>query len=187
MNPKLSVLIPCVPSRHDRMGEVFTALERQAHGFPVEILALVDNKQRSIGAKRDALVQIARGDYLAFVDDDDGIFPKYVENILRGIECTPDVIVFDTLVSLNDGPDVIAQHSLAYNNEQYSPAGFKRKPWQMHAWRREIAQAFQFPDLNIGEDWGWCKQLCEVAKTEVKVEGPLYWYRYSDSGTEARS
>lgn len=52
--------------------------------------------------------------------------------------------------------------------------------------KREIAQRFRFPDLQYGEDWGWCKQLCEVARTEIQIPKDLYFYRYSDSVTRAK-
>lgn len=182
---KLSVLIPVVPNRFDMCRALMLELHRQIRSGPVELLALCDNKRRSIGKKREALVQIARGDYLAFVDDDDWISPVYVDRILAGIEQGPDVVVFDTLTEWNGGFGVHAQHSLRFENEQYNPAGFKRKPWQMHAWRRELAQAHDFPDANKDEDWGWCAKLCAEAKTEVLVPGALYIYRYSDAVTEA--
>jgi glycosyltransferase involved in cell wall biosynthesis len=34
---------------------------------------LFDNRARSIGAKRQALADIARGKYIAFCDDDDDV------------------------------------------------------------------------------------------------------------------
>ena len=182
---KLSVLIPAIPSRWLMAVELYNHVLTLAGSKPVEVLMLMDNKRRTIGKKREALVQIARGDYVAFVDDDDWIAPEYFDQILPATLSARDVIVFNTHSTIN-GTYGVAQHSLKFDNEEFSADGFRRKPWQMHAWRRTIAQAHSFPDLQYGEDWGWCQKLCAEAKTEIRVEGPLYFYRYSDALTEAR-
>ncbi|MDP2651957.1 MAG: glycosyltransferase family A protein, partial [bacterium] len=101
MNLKFSILIPAVPSRLSQLSELLAALESQTNGRPVEVLVFLDNKQRSIGFKRDALVQLARGDYVAFVDDDDTVSPAYVDQILAAIESEPDVVTFVQRVVLN--------------------------------------------------------------------------------------
>lgn len=186
---RLSVLIPAIPNRTLMALKLYAQLQKQVDAYydwPVEILLLLDNKKRTIGKKREALVQVARGDYVAFVDDDDWVDDNYMSKIVPATLRGADVIVFDTLSSINGSTQVRCQHSLAYDNEEFSQEGFKRKPWQMHAWRRTIAQAHEFPDLQYGEDWGWCSQLCAEAKTEVRVEGALYHYRYNDSVTEAK-
>ena len=45
-------------------------LSKQAEGKPVEVLWLGDNYQRTVGAKRNALIDLAQGEYFAFVDDE---------------------------------------------------------------------------------------------------------------------
>lgn len=183
----LSVLIPSVPSRREMALALYDSIAAQAEGLPVEILLLLDNKQRSIGKKREALVQIARGDYLVFVDDDDTVADSYVEQIVRAIEARPDVVVFDSLCTLNDGPTVRVRHGLELENQQYNPDGFTRKPWHVHPWRRELVQGFSFPDTNVGEDWGWCEQFVTQARTQARTEDgqALYHYRFNQLITEA--
>lgn len=182
----LSVLIPCVRSRLPKLKTLYDELEHQINGRPVEVLALLDNKRRSVGLKRDALVQAARGDYVAFVDDDDWISSHYIDALLMAADAWPDVIVFDTLSFINDAPPALGKHSLAHENEPYALPEFRRKPWQMHAWKRDLAQQFHFPDRNYGEDWAWVSQMIPHAKWELRASDvPLYHYRYSDVTTEA--
>src|SRR4030095_2341394 len=66
----------------------------QIRNDPVEHLVLLDNKKRTVGEKRDALMRAARGDYISFVDDDDMIALDYVALILQKIRLAPDVITF---------------------------------------------------------------------------------------------
>ena len=184
-----SVLIPSVPSRHVQACALFDKISQQAEGFDVEVLMLCDNKRRSVGLKREALVQISRGDYVAFVDDDDDVADDYIASIVphakRLAGSTVDVIIFDTLVTLNDGPDVICRHDLGFPNEQYNPAGFRRPPWQMHAWCGPLARTTPFPDLNCGEDWPWCEAMLKHVRGAYKIYRVLHHYRFSDKTTEA--
>lgn len=183
----LSVLIPCVRPRLHKLKTLFDELAHQIGDQPVEVLALLDNKRRSVGMKREALVQAARGEYVAFVDDDDWIARTYIADILEAARAHPTVIVFPTLSFINDNPPAECAHSLANpTNEPYRVEGFRRKPWQMHPWRRELAQRFHFPDKSYGEDWEWVEQMIPHAQSQsVASEIPLYHYRFNDQWTEA--
>jgi len=91
---KLSILIPSIPSREDRLNRIYAKLLDQVGERDVEILVFIDNKKRSIGLKRDALVQMSIGDYVAFVDDDDDVSDDYIDEMLIGCEAGKDVICF---------------------------------------------------------------------------------------------
>ncbi len=191
MRPILSVLIASVPSRREMAWALFDKISAQAGSEPsgaVEILLFLDNKKRSVGLKRQALVDIAAGQYIAFVDDDDDVADDYVSSILEARNSTSDtvdVITFDTLVRINDGPVVACQHELGFQDEQYSPGGFKRSPWQMHAWRKSLARRVRFPDKNNAEDAPWVSEMVKLARTQTKIDKALYFYRYDDAKTEA--
>jgi glycosyltransferase involved in cell wall biosynthesis len=184
-----SVLIPSVPSRHAQAIALFDKITKQSEGYDVEVLMFCDNKKRSIGKKREALVKISQGDYVAFVDDDDDVADCYISRICDEINTPnrfkPDVIVFDTWVTVNDGPKVLCRHDATHQNEPYSVDGFRRAPWQMHVWRGNVARYTPFPDMMYGEDWPWCEEMLKRVNVSTKINAALYHYRYSDAGTEA--
>ncbi len=93
MQPLLSVLITSLPERLEaHLLPLWRKLTAQAAatGAPtqVELVSLLDNRTRTIGEKREDLVQIARGLYVAFVDDDDDISPDYLPQLLAAIATT---------------------------------------------------------------------------------------------------
>lgn len=187
MKPVLSILIPSLPERLTIAHRLFDHLRIQSAGLPVEILMLTDNRIRKAGGKREALVQLATGSYVAFVDDDDRVADDYVESIVTTIldhHC--DVVVFDSFCIINEGPVVRVRHGMQHENEQYNPAGFCRKPWHIHAWRAELAKSEHFEDVNGNEDWPWCEKLLRKAKTQaVASDHPLYTYIFNSKTTEA--
>jgi glycosyltransferase involved in cell wall biosynthesis len=73
--PLLSILVPTVPSRVATMfpKAIQAILGQITDHKEVELLGLFDNKARTTGAKRNALLDIARGEYVVFIDDDDWV------------------------------------------------------------------------------------------------------------------
>lgn len=183
----LSVMIPSVPSRHVQACALFDKISKQAEGYDVEVLMLCDNKKRSVGLKRQALLDVSKGEWVAFVDDDDDVMPSYIESLAKTLVVCRGlgVVVFDTLVTLNDGADVVCSHNFQNENEQYNPEGFKRGAWQMHAWPGAIARRVSFPDNTGHEDWPWCEEMAKRVQWSIKIPMVLYHYRFNDKTTEA--
>jgi glycosyltransferase involved in cell wall biosynthesis len=192
-----SILVPCVPSRVDKLTKLFEYLDKQIGELPVEVLALLDNKKRTVGLKRDALVQSARGKYLAFCDDDDWVAPDYVARIVEIASKTDaDVIVFDQKCQLNDDPPFIVHHGIEFDmmparrhDGITGPLGkwddITRKPWHHNAWKTTLAQSVRFPDSSFGEDGTWCSQLWPLVKVQERIDAVLHYYQWSAKTTEA--
>lgn len=147
----------------------------------------MDNKKRSIGLKRDALVQDSIGKYVAFVDDDDGISDDYIVKILQAAKENPDVITFKQKCIL-DKVECIVDFDL--NNEENEPFQpnhtIKRRPWHVCAFRGDIARKYRFPDSMYGEDWKWCEQVLKDVKTQVKIDQVIHSYIFDSEITEAK-
>jgi len=182
---KLSILIPSIPSRFDRMIKIYEKLELQIKGREVEILVFIDNKQRSIGLKRDALVQMSKGDYIAFVDDDDDVSDDYIDEMLIGCEADKDVICFWQM-SYIDGKKGLIDFDLSNGNLEFQAGQTTpRKPYHVCGWRGDLARKYRFEDLMYDEDRRWCIQLWAVAKTQYKIGKTLHTYTFDKDVTEA--
>lgn len=185
--PLLSILIPATPARyHSHLGPIYQKLAAQVTGDECEILVFLDNRMRTIGEKRDALVQMSRGKFVAFCDDDDDVAFNYVEEIIAAIKAEPDVdvITFKQL-AIVDGVEGVCHFSLQHRNEPFSPEGFRRNAWHVCAWRGDLARSFRFPPTNYGEDWAWARHLVVEAKKERHIDHVLHTYRYDSKVSEA--
>ena len=95
----LSVLVLTLRNRVQYLSELLEKLNKQSQFKSVQILWLGDNKSLITGDKRNALLSLANGRYVTFVDDDDMISNDYIESILEAIKTSPEVITFQVSVS----------------------------------------------------------------------------------------
>src|ERR1044072_5809303 len=184
----LSILTPAVPSRLGALDALCSELAAQIGELPVEHLVLLDNKRRTVGEKRDSLLRIARGDFVAFVDDDDKVSGDYVQALLDAIQSAkrPDVITFNQSVSYN-GQKGVVEFFLGHPNEKFAGGKItKRNAWHVCPWRRSLAILSHFPATNYGEDLAFAEKLWTLkGLRHVHVPKILHFYVHSAETTEA--
>ena len=83
--PKLSILICSLYERAGMLSGLLRELHKQIDecnaGEEVEVLTLIDNRERSTGSKRNELYGKAIESYSVSVDDDDKIPPYYISEL----------------------------------------------------------------------------------------------------------
>jgi hypothetical protein len=189
MKPTLSILTPTIPARAFQSAELQSKIigQIQAGQFydEVEHMVLCDNRARSIGAKRQALADIARGEYIAFVDDDDDISDDYVSSLLEAARTGADVITFRQRAIYN-GLESEVHFGIKNRDEQFNPGGItKRAPWHVCAWQREVVEGCLFGETNYGEDLIWCQQARQRIKTGFHIDRVLHTYQHDAKTTAA--
>ena len=105
---KLSILVPTVPSRIELFYvKLMKELLRQINPYKneIELIAFFDNKKRSIGKKRQEMINLSQGEYIVFIDDDDRISEDYISQIMTKLAQNPDTdcVVFDSICRVNGG------------------------------------------------------------------------------------
>jgi glycosyltransferase involved in cell wall biosynthesis len=181
----LSILTPTIPGREKQLQALQRRIKTQIDGYPIEHLILSDNRKRSIGAKRQALVDIARGQYIAFVDDDDDIADGYVEELVNAAASGADVITFLQGATYN-GQQSVVDFQLGQGDHGFAPGGItNRDAWHVCAWRRSRVAHCQFGESNYGEDLTWCQQARRMAETTVHIPKILHFYRHDAAITAA--
>jgi hypothetical protein len=181
----LSILTPTIPGRERQLQALQWRIEEQIGGQAVEHLIFSDNRKRSIGAKRQALLNIARGQYIAFVDDDDDIADSYVAELLVAAASGADAITFLQGATYN-GKQSVVDFQLGQGDHGFVPGGItNRDAWHVNAWRRSRVAHCQFGESNYGEDLTWCQQARRMAETTVHIPKILHFYRHDAATTAA--
>jgi len=199
---KLSVLIAAIPSRLDMMAALFKTLREQAeaagHSGAVELLVVLDNQAQTIAAKRNNLLRMAQGDYVAFLDDDDGVSDHYIASLIAAINAHPgvDCISFNQACTIDGRPMRVRfgmgnPHENLRHAEDGTLADIRRPPYHVCAWRRALAQSEVFaesytPSGQSNEDLHWLMRLYPKVQTEHHIEEALHHYVYDSGTTDSR-
>ena len=179
---KLSILIPCIPERLDKLKYLYDKLLKQIGDRDVEVIAVVDNKKRTIGEKRNNVKALAKGDYFMMLDDDDDINIHFIDSVLEAIEKDVDCITYKQRCKNIDGSDFLVTFGLGNEIETLTENGryldCKRPAWHCCVWKTEVFQKIQFPHVNYGEDMYFQENANSMARSNHHIDKVLHFYNF---------
>jgi glycosyltransferase involved in cell wall biosynthesis len=177
---KLSILIPSTFDRSEMTEILVEHLEIQSEFKPVEIITDIDNKEISIGAKRQRMLEKAKGEYVVMIDSDDWIPTDYVDEILKAIESNPDCVGHQIECIGTPGKTESVSNRYLKWAEKQRGFDYLRTPYPKVPIKREICLKIGYKDLRYGEDHDFSKRLkfSRLIKTETYISKVLYYYRY---------
>lgn len=193
----LSVLVLSIPSRFEKVMSLVSTLQEQlGDRRSVEILVFTDNRSQTISDKRNVLLHAARGKFVCFLDDDDGISKDYIDQLLECISANPsaDCISFNQWCNIDGEPMTVEfgmgnPHGQLWRDEDGFLGDIKRPPYHMCLFRREIAQSEDFMQMqgkngqSYGEDIDWLMRLYPKIQTEAHIDTVLHRYIYNSKTT----
>jgi len=192
--PIISILIATIPGRIcDDFPRIVKELLRQKqalaeHKNLIEIIGFFDTQHRTIGAKRNGLLALAQGSFLAFVDDDDSVAPNYLAKLFETVSENPtaDVVVFDQQCQIDDNPPYHCVYGIEYDYVYDGGPLWTGKPAHTMLWASRIAKAHRFPDLMFGEDSAWARACSLDVKYQARIGETLYYYHFNSKKTASR-
>lgn len=181
----LSILIPTLEDRtalFDALhGQLKAQIARSRLDGEVEILYLRDAGQTPTGTKRNQLMAMAQGEFIAFIDDDDAISDDYVPLICEALRQHPgiDCIGIRGTVTFRGRHPRRFVHSLRYRTYANRGGVYYRPPYQLNPIRRAIAIRHAFQDSHQFEDTAWALELqrSDALRKEHFIDADLYHYR----------
>lgn len=180
----LSILIPTIKGREKQFNALEEFLQWQINQASVwnevEIKSLCDNKEMSIGAKRNELLKMASGDYCIMIDDDDTVDFRFIELVLLALEKKPDCIGYKELCIYEGKRIESSIFSKKYKDWQENFDGFNhvRTPFYKAPIKTELCRNVGFKDLRYAEDHDFAKRIYPLLKTEEYIDEFMYIYRY---------
>jgi hypothetical protein len=176
-----SVLIPTIPGRESKLqallADIRERVSRIAPTLRLEICVDFDNRESSIGAKRQRLLHRAAGKYLSFIDDDDNITDAYVEDVVSMIGGN-----FHTMRLLGEMDGRRFMHSTSVKiTDRMATSGdnpfFQRPPNHLNPMLSDIAKLIPFKNATYGEDLDWTLSLYRSGflQTEYRSEDRVHY------------
>lgn len=187
MSIKLSILVATVPSRYNNYYlKLMSHLLEQVKSYDdVEIMSYFDNKKRTIGRKRNDMIQAAQGEYSVFIDDDDRIADDYIDQIMKALYDNPttDCVVFNLEARTNGGKPQLSKYGIELENGYYEPQNtekyiteYRCKPTHIMVYRTEISKKHGFKDMYNAEDLDWFSRAYQDIKNQTRIDKVLYYY-----------
>jgi len=157
-----SVLVPTIPGREASLERLLASIRetvaRLAPHLRVEYRVNFDRREKSIGRKREELLQAAQGKYMSFIDDDDQITEAYIEDLRATIAGEFHVMRLR---------GQIQQYTFTHSTETSlsSPMAigsvFVRPPNHLNPMMTDVAKLVHFGDATRGEDLDWTIRMAK--------------------------
>lgn len=175
---KLSILICTLLKRWHPLSSLLHQINAICadHEKKIEILISSDDGVKSIGQKRNELLQSSKGEYVVFIDDDDQIGDEYFDEVFKGIDAGVDLVAIAMLYQPATGPHRMVRHSKDYTGWGEKDGVYLRTAQHVCPIKREIAIQVRYPEISFGEDREYSLQVNELIKTEYQIEEPIYFY-----------
>lgn len=159
----VSFLIPTLVGRETSLRRLMDSIHEKMKRLAPEIqytfhLAF-DNRELSVGMKRQSLLQGSEGKYSAFVDDDDEITDAYVEDLAQTIQGSYPVMRLRGRIH-----PYTFTHSLEIplNSPMAKGEVFLRPPNHLNPMLTDVAKCISFGDAVQGEDLDWTIRLSKA-------------------------
>ena len=183
----LSILIPTVVGREEQLNRLLKILDDQM--IPdIEVLVECDNKEISIGEKRDNLYRKAKGKFSVMIDDDDFVPDNYIEVINAVIDSNPniDCIGYFEHCTINGKYEksVISLKNRGWvSHNEMGQTTHLRTPFFKVPILTSICQRVGVRDMRFGEDHDFAIRILPYLKKEHFIYRDMYYYR-ADSLTQ---
>lgn len=183
--PILSILIPTVVGREDKFRKLRTFIQHQIDYLnayeQVEVLTLKDNKEMTIGEKRNRLFEMSSGIYSVQIDDDDSLHHEYVKMVLEAAKKGTDCIGYKELCVWSGKKVESSVFSKRYPEWKDNYDGFDhvRSPFYKCPIKTEICLQEKFKGIRFGEDHEWSKRIFPLIKSETFIDEFMYIYQHT--------
>ena len=198
--PLLSILIPTVVGREENLKSLLRVIKGDmawtevflsdgvydfhygsCKSLPLFFEVTKDNKEKSIGDKREYMYQHSNGLYSFSIDDDDNISGNAIQLMLEAIKSNPEIpcITFREKCMMN-GEYKSSNHSIKYDKWQDNFDGYDyvRCPFYKDVIRTDIAKSVPFPHIRYNEDEQWSMAIKPFLTDEIHIDEELYYYIY---------
>lgn len=187
----LTIAVPTLKERASQSIKLFELLENQIISNKlideVQILSYIDNRERSVGYKRQWLYENAKGKYCVQIDDDDWVSEDYIITVVNMLKENPYCTHIGykercKMVYKDHTDEFIAIHSSRFPD--WSPTNFPcfRTPYFKDPIRTDICRSVGVKDMGHGEDHDFSKRLMAsgLLTKEVFIDKEMYFYTFTD-------
>lgn len=156
-------------------------------------IRVIHQKNMGLSGARNSGMDVAKGEYITFVDSDDLVVPQYLEFLLKAIDSQEVGVSMCRFKEFSDAKEktvtarliAAGEYTLLsakdvclslYNGKASTPICACGKMY-----RSSVIEDLRFPVGRLHEDQAFTPIACYRAKTVSVLNSPLYLYRFRDA------
>lgn len=179
----LDILIPTLnePHYNQLLKRLLSILSPQVEKYSGNVKIHIHDAGRSMttGQKRNELIANSEGEYFSQVDSDDMVSPYYVDELMKAIAYSPDVVTFTGFMT-TDGrnrKDFTIKLGERYEERH---GRYYRYPNHLCCFKREVVKDVKFRNLWQLEDYHWATEIDrrKLLKKEIHINKWMYQYAF---------
>jgi len=182
MEITLSILICSVDieERQEKLKKLISELHRQiSKNYAEEIVEIIvdtDNMTKSVGKKRNDLIEKAQGEFICFIDDDDFVTENYLSTILYHLNSGIDILLIGIKHYQNGVNQIKILPSLYIDNMKTNEAIFRTNHFHLCPHKKSIAKNVLFECINFAEDMLYSQNMVKHINNSYLISEPIYIY-----------
>ena len=171
-----------------RSADAVIYLDSIAEEFTARDWRIIRKSNGYLGEARNAAAEVARGDYLLFMDDDNVALPNMIETFVAcALRTGADILTCVNMPFSGDGvPQLPAERIWIPLGNSVGVGLYRNAFGDANAlWRRDLFERLGgfTTDYGVGhEDWELFAQASLAGAKLELIPEPLYWYRVNPSG-----
>ena len=153
-------------------------------------LSILHQKNQGQSVARNTGLEIAKGEYVWFVDSDDWIEPYSINTLISLMEQNPGIDIFAVPSTWKyDDPnkdwiDLRVADNTIMSGRKYQDSGLQMAAWQFVTKRSFLRDSnIKFYPGIIHEDTLWGAEIMYLAQQVMIIKQPLYCYRQRQKGS----
>lgn len=183
---RLSICIPTVVGREAVFQNLHNEIKKQIERdnlSGVQVIVDKDNKEVSIGAKRDRMYKNAKGLFTVQIDDDDMVPSDYVSLVYGATFKDVDCIGYKEHCIFEGGREAFSDFSLKHKSwitltPPIDGISHYRTPFCKTPIRTDICKRVGVKDMRFAEDHDFAMRVYPFLKKEHYINKVMYIYRY---------
>lgn len=185
MKPIWTIYILTINGREQMLKHLRTRLDPQLDCKPVEVVVIKDNREHTIGEKRQYALGLCKSKYINFIDDDDMVSTNYVDVILERLKQDVYGVGFKGIITTNSKHPMEFVHraGLKWSEkpERYDGSVRYLRPLNhLNPVMTSIALEIGYKSISMGEDYDYAIRLADsgLINDKIFIDQFLYYYQY---------